>query len=286
MASRRHLVASILGPALLGAAAPVAAAPVEAALHPPIALGKRAPTALERRQPWRLRELRNFRDAGAFAGLPAGRLYRSDDPRHRPFGSCERLRAAGIRTIVKLNAFQRQLDRRRRPFWRRGACGLPELAVSIPYERTRGALGANIYSFGRRDGVPPARARVIRYIEQQVALTLRELTRLKPTQLPVLFHCSLGRDRTGILLAVIERLAGASWSGVERDYLGSDGRVGRTSVVSLRKVMKRLGPLTAFLRRELGLTWWEIHQLRRLARGLAATGEAAPRKRPVPFGPP
>ncbi len=238
-----------------------------------------------KRTPWRLRELRNFRDANALAGLPRGRIYRSDDPRHNPFHSCEKLRTAGIRTIIKLNGFQHTVNYRRRPVWRTGPCGIPELVVSLPYSKTRGGHGITIYQLGRHRGLSAKRRRVVRYMERQISLLFKELTRLRESDLPVLVHCSVGRDRTGIVLAILQRLAGASRRGVEADYVASAATVGYTSVVSLRRVLRRVRPLRRFLRRQLGLTSWELRKLRRFVRGPRRRARPAPRPRTQRFGP-
>ena len=36
---------------------------------------------------------------------------------------------------------------------------------------------------------------------------------------PYLIHCSLGKDRSGFVCAIVESLAGASWKEIERDYM-------------------------------------------------------------------
>jgi protein-tyrosine phosphatase len=215
---------------------------------------------------WRLRKLQNLRDAGVLAGLPTGRIYRSDDPRNRPFEVCGRLRALGIRTIVKLNGRQRTLDLTHRPTWGKGPCGLPELTASLPYNRTAGAAGVNVYHLGDRPDDPAKRA-VVDYQRRQVAAVLAELSRLKESQVPVLIHCSLGRDRTGVVVALLQRLAGASREAVERDYLESLRTVGKISVTSLQRTLRRMPDVHEFLRQELGLSWWTLHLLRKVVLG-------------------
>lgn len=240
------------------------------------------------RTAWRLRELRNFRDAGALLGLPAGRIYRSDDPRHRPFGACERLRGANIRTIVKLNADQHRFRAGRRPRWGRGPCGIPELAVPLPYERTEGAHHTTVYAIGRPRSDSAARRRVVSDMESQLGLLFRELARLGPHRLPVLFHCSMGRDRTGVVLALLGLIAGARPADVEADYVASAETVGHTSVYSLRRLLRRVSPIRKFFQRDLRVSEWDMLRLRRLLRGgdRHAT-KAAPIAPPrLPFGPP
>ncbi len=209
--------------------------------------------------------MRNFRDAGLLSGLARGRAFRSDDPRYNPFGSCRRLRSAGIKTIVKLNAFQHRVRYGFRPYWRKGPCGLRELVVSLPYGRSMGSHRLNIYAIGRRD-LSAARMRVVYHMERQLGLMFKELARLKPHQLPLLIHCSLGRDRAGVVLALMQRLAGASRAAVERDYLASRATVGHVSVRSLRLVLGRMGSVRRFMRQALGLNYWDLMRIRRMLR--------------------
>lgn len=232
--------------------------------------------ARKRRTPWRLRPLQNFRDAGKLSGLRTGRVFRSDDPRHRPFNSCQRILRAGIKSIIKLNGFQHRVRYGFRPYWRRGPCKLRELVVSLPYGRSKGARGMNIYQIGRRD-LSAGRHKVVRHMERQLRLMFKELAKLKPEQLPVLIHCSLGRDRAGIVVALMQRLSGASPSAVVKDYVESQRTVGRTSARSLNKVLRRARPVRRFLRKVIGLNYWEVARVRRLMRALRPTPSSRPR---------
>lgn len=229
--------------------------------------------------PWRLRALRNFRDSGLRSGAPRGRIFRSDDPRHRPFGACERIRRARIRTVVKLNARQHRIRWRSHPWWGRSYCGLPELRVSLPYSRTRGGNRVTIYHLGRRRGLRPGQARVVRYVERQVGLLLRALSTLQESDFPVLIHCSAGRDRTGIVVALLQRIAGLSRTAIEADYVESDRTVGHTSVLSLRRVFRQTRPWRRFLRKTLRLRGGQLRRLRRLVLGRSMGAWRAPRRR-------
>lgn len=235
--------------------------------------------------PPRMRPMVNLRDAGRLSGLPLGRVFRSDDPRTRPYRTCQRLRKLGIRTIVKLNAHQNRLDFNYKPRWRRGPCGIKELAVSLPYGRTRGAARMNIYKLVAKVRTP-RRRRVQRYLKTQIRLMLLHLARLKNRQLPVLFHCSLGRDRTGVVVAILQLLAGASRSAVERDYLESGRNVGGTSVHAARRIARRLSPVNRYLRSELRLNRRTVTRLKRLFRAPAPGPGPGPARRSSTTKPP
>lgn len=241
--------------------------------------------ARKRGTPWRLRPMKNFRDAGVLSGLARGRVYRSDDPRYRPFNSCARIHRAGIQTIIKLNGFQHRVRYGFKPYWRRGPCKLRELVVSLPYESSKGAWGMNIYQIGRRD-LTRGRRKVVRHMERQLRLMFKELAKLKSEQLPVLIHCSLGRDRAGIVISLMQRLAGASRANVERDYVESKRTVGHTSARSVRKVLRRTRPVRHFLRKVLGLNYWDVSRIRRLLRLPTVVRTPAPPTGVGPAGPP
>jgi len=223
--------------------------------------------------------MKNFRDAGVLSGLARGRIYRSDDPRHNPFNSCQRIHQAGIKTIIKLNGFQHSVRYGFRPYWRRGPCKVRELVVSLPYGRSKGGQGVNIYYIGRRDLTRP-RQKVVRHMERQLRLMFKELAKLKPQQLPVLVHCSMGRDRAGIVVALMQRTAGASRANVIKDYVESQRTVGKTSATSIRRVLRRARPVRRFLRKVLGLNYWEVSRIRRLVRGPRVIVRPRPRPRP------
>ena len=104
-------------------------------------------------------------------------------------------------------------------------------------------------------------------MEKQLAVMFKQLARLKKDQRPVLFNCSLGRDRTGIVVAMLQRLAGVSLKKVQKDYVESKKHIGGTSAYHLRKTLKRMRPMRHFLRKKLGLNYWDVARLRRLMRG-------------------
>ena len=47
------------------------------------------------------------------------------------------------------------------------------------------------------------------------------LVRLMALERPWLIHCNLGKDRTGVICAVLEALCGASYDEIEQDYMFS-----------------------------------------------------------------
>lgn len=72
---------------------------------------------------------------------------------------------------------------------------------------------------------------------------------LSSTSGPVLIHCSAGKDRTGLLVALILSAIGASYTEIERDYLASNDSPGIEA--SVHDAMARLQSTLPEKRRNL-----------------------------------
>lgn len=51
----------------------------------------------------------------------------------------------------------------------------------------------------------------------------------EPANLPLVFHCIGGKDRTGMAAALLLSILGVPWDAVRADYLSSNGRLGNTA---------------------------------------------------------
>jgi protein-tyrosine phosphatase len=158
----------------------------------------------------------NFRDAGGYEtstgkGLPRGRIYRSGLLSDIDAATACRIEAElGLRTIVDLRT-----SMERRIF---GSGAMDELGGVDHWHMP-------LFETIRPDWYLPAdstcRAIAGRYEEMladgtaTVAQLLRRLG--KREVYPVLIHCAAGRDRTGIVMALLLSLLG-----VERDIIAAD----------------------------------------------------------------
>jgi protein tyrosine/serine phosphatase len=170
-----------------------------------------------RRHPLDLERVFNFRDIGGYAGL-AGRtlawkrLYRADGLNRATDSDVESLRTIGIRTIVDLRTHA-------------------ELAESGTAAHE--SLDAHFFHRPLIDelwpddddarGDDPTRFLVDRYHEMadRAAAVLPELigwVAHEPEHTPVVFHCSAGKDRTGVTAAVLLGLAGVDHETIAADY--------------------------------------------------------------------
>ncbi len=185
----------------------------------------------------------NFRDIGGLAGeqgrlLKRGLLYRSDDLSALTQKDVARLAQLGLRLVLDLrtpNERSSKLDR---------LPALPGLkSRQIPFYRQGG-------DFRRRDMLGLLLGKARRFDFQQFILDyyhdiafnhtaqVGEIFGLisDPENLPALIHCTAGKDRTGVLAALIQLLVGVPRQAVIEDYLESN----HLSVVRMQALMRSL----------------------------------------------
>jgi protein-tyrosine phosphatase len=164
----------------------------------------------------------NFRDLG---GLPTrdggttrfGMMFRSDALHHLLPGDVERLLDLGMRTVIDLRS-------------------------SVELERTgRGPLEATAIDWlhaplshgdGSPQALPPALAEgdLGRHYVESLAERTETLTRVithlaSPDHLPAVFHCTAGKDRTGMVAALVLSLVGVDDTVIVDDYTLTDDRM-------------------------------------------------------------
>lgn len=179
----------------------------------------------QRRLP--LRGAVNLRDMGGYVGaegrrLRWGRLYRGDQLAELDDTDVEQLQAIGLRSLCDLRA---ESERAQKP---NRISGAPITVHNIGFM----PHGGDALLAGARDGslgVADIETRVIdiyqRFVTEQTAVFGCLLRLLADAPLPLLYHCTSGRDRTGWASAVILLVLGASRDTVALDYaLSNDYR--------------------------------------------------------------
>ena len=166
----------------------------------------------------------NLRDFGGYAtacgrGLKPGRLYRSGHHHRATDADLEALGALGLKTIVDL---RRTSEREREPNRTWSGFGaevidndIPDSAESGWEERLRGqdptvGLFRDMSREWYRRG--PFEPRI-------VDLYRRYFQVLAETGGPILVHCAAGKDRTGLVVALTQHLAGVDRADILDDYL-------------------------------------------------------------------
>jgi protein-tyrosine phosphatase len=160
----------------------------------------------------------NFRDLGGYRGR-AGQtvrwrtLYRADALHRLPDDELDQLAVMGVRTVLDLRT-NPEVEKGRiqadhlgivhlhLPFipdiWERS--DLPELPADAEADSVLGRLYIEMLAFGA-----PAIAQALR-------------TLADPAQVPAVFHCTAGKDRTGVLAALVLALVGVDEDTILGDY--------------------------------------------------------------------
>lgn len=175
--------------------------------------------------------LSNFRD---FGGLPLaaggriarGRFYRSAAPDALSPEGARALTARGIATIVDLrSAAERRLS-----------AALADgglVVVSTPVEP---GTSAGIHQAFAEGSATPARMRALMldtyrdFVVGHADAFGAAIATMLQSSTAVMVHCTAGKDRTGFVVAVLQRLLGASAESVMADYLRTNTAWDRASI--------------------------------------------------------
>ncbi|HYF63895.1 MAG TPA: tyrosine-protein phosphatase [Herpetosiphonaceae bacterium] len=160
---------------------------------------------------WPLAGCCNLRDLGGYPTRDGGMTrwrtaYRADSLHALPLASQDLLVAAGVRTVIDLRSADEQA-------WEPSVFSahpmvqyrpLPFYGSASPYEQPVAADLAALY------------ARDVDQYGAEIAAILRSL--LTPGTFPVAVHCALGKDRTGIITALLLGIAGVAPADIIADY--------------------------------------------------------------------
>lgn len=194
-----------------------------------------------------MHSIHNFRDFGGYqtkngTRLKKGLLYRSGDLSRATDSDLAALSSLGIKTICDLRSEQeRQVEPDRIPDVE------PVTFFNIPM---RPIVDYHARSVRRLVSLMFGRERKIDYIAESHK-AYREyatgyLPQLKdlfkrisnPENLPLLIHCSAGKDRTGVLSSLIQQVLGVSPEVTMDDYLKTNENMGAYNATILRQVSK------------------------------------------------
>jgi protein-tyrosine phosphatase len=203
--------------------------------------------------------INNFRDFGGYrtqngARLKKGLLYRSGDLSKATDADLEHIASLGIKTICDLRS---EAERKREPD--RVPAAKPFTFFNVPmrpivdyHARSLGRLLSLMFGSERRMDYVAASYQAYReyatsYLPQLEAL-FRRIS--NPENLPVLIHCSAGKDRTGVVASLVQLVLGVSVETVMDDYLKTNG----TLSAYTEDVFRRLSKLGYF-----GVPWKRLY---------------------------
>ncbi len=160
----------------------------------------------------------NFRDLGGYPTAEGqvtrwGTLFRSDTLHELTSPDVRRLREMGLATVVDLRT-PRELEQTGRGPLEPEAIGYRHL--SVIREGPGGEAGEAMAAPEGDD----LSARYLWYLEVGASALVEALTILgEPASYPLVFHCAAGKDRTGVLAALVLDLMGVAPEVIVADYL-------------------------------------------------------------------
>ncbi|MFN3520792.1 MAG: tyrosine-protein phosphatase [Phenylobacterium sp.] len=174
--------------------------------------------------------IENFRDFGGYdtacgRGLKRGVLYRSANHARATDADLEALKALGVSVIVDL---RRPIERQREPSrrWADFAGQVIENDIDGGYQDWADAL-KEVAAIGpdwfRQDGL--SFYHKAPYEPRHLDLFARYFRALAETDGAVVVHCAAGKDRTGMLCAFTQHLAGVHRDDILADYLLTNDEV-------------------------------------------------------------
>lgn len=169
----------------------------------------------------------NFRDLGGYrlscGGVFSGaRVYRSDHLGGLTDDDRQKLVSLGVTTVVD---FRRAYERAENPDRLEGT-GIDEVWLPVEAEGVdvinirRAVEEGELDTAGAQDYLTRANTAFVTHFSRVFSDFLHLL--LEPGRLPLVFHCSAGKDRAGFAAALTLLIAGASRQAVMQDYLATN----------------------------------------------------------------
>ncbi|MFF2352883.1 tyrosine-protein phosphatase [Kitasatospora sp. NPDC058115] len=158
--------------------------------------------------------VRNFRDAGGVGALRRGVLFRSGSLHTLTPEGALRLKALGLRTVIDLRSSTE-------------ITAFPDLRHDLDHE----TLSLPTLPANREDTErpwPEDQAELYPFMAATAGPSLvAAIRRLgAPGALSAVVHCAVGKDRTGLTIAVVQSLLGASEADITADFLLSNTGLG------------------------------------------------------------
>ena len=175
----------------------------------------------------------NFRDLGGYPTVDGrsvrwGRLFRSDALHELTAADVARLRELGLRTVIDLRT-ERELARSGRGPLELEGLAFHHLAVVTEGAATDASRAGAAVGESMAASAPAGddlAERYLWYLEVGGGAIARALALLgSPEHYPLVFHCAAGKDRTGVLAAVVLEIVGVDREVIVADYVITAERI-------------------------------------------------------------
>jgi protein-tyrosine phosphatase len=191
-------------------------------------------------------QIGNFRDFGGYravdGNLVKGRLYRSAHHAGASQADLERLAELDLGAIIDLRSAS---ERRRFPSRRPAGYAGRIVECAFPDHSAAPHLAALQHADGGEAGIRACNVEFYRelpFIDDYVVAFRQYFRLLRDSRDAVLIHCSAGKDRTGFLTALTQRLAGVHPDEIMEEYLLTNRLA--TSESSIADLMRTMTELT------------------------------------------
>ncbi|MBC8336639.1 MAG: tyrosine-protein phosphatase [Anaerolineales bacterium] len=202
-----------------------------------------------------MESIHNFRDFGGYktqngTSLKSGLLYRSGDLSKASNADIDYIASLGIKTVCDLRSeFERQKEPDRIPIARPFTFfNIPMRPIVDYHGRSLRRLFSLMFGSERKmdyiaESYQAYREYATNYLPQLKALFHRISN---PENLPLLIHCSAGKDRTGVVSSLIQLVLGVPFETVMEDYLITNENLDAYT----QEIYRRLSKLAYF-----GVPW-------------------------------
>src|SRR5665213_268919 len=172
-----------------------------------------------------LAEVFNLRDLGGYRGLGGrtvrwGTVYRADGLHRALEADRDQIRALGLRTVIDLRSWD-EVAAGHVSVTTIGAERFHHLPVLHSLDETLGSAAVT----DPEETLALTYRRMLEDGSLAVALALRVMA--DPSSHPLVFHCAAGKDRTGVLAAVLLSVLGVDDATIAQDYVLSAPAVER-----------------------------------------------------------
>eukprot|EP00756_Hemistasia_phaeocysticola_P043703 Hpha_TRINITY_DN17280_c0_g1::TRINITY_DN17280_c0_g1_i1::g.17807::m.17807 len=162
----------------------------------------------------KLEGMHNMRDIGGLGKLHPGVVFRCDDPLKATPADKQRIKALGIRTVCDLRTDLEADAKGHESFGAKWLlCDLPPNAKKVA--KTIGAKVQMGYAKGPA-GMAEANELLLDVGKASIARALRAIA--APGGVPVILHCTSGKDRTGLVVMLLLSFLGVDEEEIVSDY--------------------------------------------------------------------